>query len=70
MKEWLYSNEQNKKWKGRHNNRKSKESLGFTSKTCKSKDLDEMYDFLDRHHVPKLYQDWVNNLNGPINPKK
>jgi hypothetical protein len=27
--------------------------------------LDEMYDFLDRYHVPKLNQEQVNYLNRP-----
>jgi hypothetical protein len=32
--------------------------------------LDEMDDFLDRYHVPKLNKDQVNYLNDPITPKK
>jgi hypothetical protein len=29
-----------------------------------------MNDFLDRYHVPKLNQEQVNYLKGPISPKK
>jgi hypothetical protein len=29
-----------------------------------------MGDFLEKHYLPKLNQDHVNNLNSPITPKK
>ena len=29
-----------------------------------------MDNLLDRHHVPKLNQDQVNNINSPISPKE
>jgi hypothetical protein len=32
--------------------------------------LDEMDNFLDRHQVPKLNQDQINDLNNPISPKE
>ena len=32
--------------------------------------LDEMDKFLDRHQVPELNQDQVNDVNSPIFPKK
>jgi hypothetical protein len=32
--------------------------------------LDEMDDFLDRYHIPKLNQEQVNYLNRPISPKE
>jgi hypothetical protein len=31
---------------------------------------DELDDFLDRYHIPKLNQEQVNYLNSPITPKK
>jgi len=36
----------------------------------KLENLDEMDDFLDRYHVPKLNQDHVNNVNIPTTPQK
>jgi hypothetical protein len=39
-------------------------------KLTKLENLDEIDDFLDRYHVPKLNQDQVNYLNNPIMPKK
>jgi hypothetical protein len=53
--------------------RKFKESLSLISKACtsqKSENLNEMYDFLDRYHLPKLNQDQVNYLNIPITSKE
>jgi len=38
--------------------------------STKLKNLDEMDDFLDRHHVPKLNQEQINYLNRPISPKQ
>ena len=35
----------------------------------KLENLDEMDKFLDRYQVPKLNQDQVNDLKGPISPK-
>ena len=32
--------------------------------------LDEMYDFLDRRHIPKWNQDQINYLNSHITPNK
>jgi hypothetical protein len=32
--------------------------------------VDEMDGFLDRHHIPKLYQEPVNYLKRPILHKK
>ena len=32
--------------------------------------LNEMDNFLDRYHLPKLNQDQVNHLNSPITPKE
>jgi hypothetical protein len=32
--------------------------------------LDEMDKLLDRHQVPKLNQDQINDLNSPISPKE
>jgi hypothetical protein len=32
--------------------------------------LNEMDDFLDRYHLPKLNQNQVNCLNSPITPKE
>ena len=29
-----------------------------------------MYNFLNRYHLPKLIQDHISNLNGPITPTK
>jgi hypothetical protein len=29
-----------------------------------------MDDFLDRYHMSKLNQDWLNHLNSPITPKE
>ncbi|KAL6039443.1 hypothetical protein STEG23_018602 [Scotinomys teguina] len=34
----------------------------------KLKNLQEMDKFLDRYHIPKLYQDKIDNLNRPITP--
>ena len=39
-------------------------------KLTKLENLDEIDDFLDRYHVPKLNQDQVNYLNSPIIPKE
>ena len=53
--------------------RKSRESLGHTTKTCtpqKLENVKEMDNFLDRYHIPKLNQDQVNNLNRPITCKE
>jgi hypothetical protein len=36
----------------------------------KLENLDEMYNFLDRYHIPKLNQDQTNHLNSPITPKE
>ena len=36
----------------------------------KLENLDEMDKFLDRHQVPKLNQDQVNDVNSPIFPKE
>jgi hypothetical protein len=30
----------------------------------------EMDDFLDRYHLPKLNQDQINNLSSPVTPKE
>ena len=38
--------------------------------STKLENLDEMDDFLDRYHTPKLNQDQVNYLNIPITPKE
>jgi hypothetical protein len=38
--------------------------------STKLENLDEMDKFLDRHQVPKLNQDQVNDLNSPIFPKE
>jgi hypothetical protein len=32
--------------------------------------LDEVDNFLDRHQVPKLNKDQINDLNCPISPKE
>jgi D-hexose-6-phosphate mutarotase len=37
--------------------------------STKLENLDEMDNFLDRYHVPKLNQDQINDLNSPIFPK-
>ena len=36
--------------------------------SAKLENLNEMDDFLDRYHWPKLNQDQINNLNRPIIP--
>jgi hypothetical protein len=46
----------------------SPSTKGYTQK--KHENLDEMDKFLDRYQVPKLNQDQVNDLNGPISPKE
>jgi hypothetical protein len=38
--------------------------------STKLEKLDEMDKFLDRHQVPKLNQEQVNDLNSPISPKE
>ena len=38
--------------------------------STKLKNLDEVDNFLDRHQVPKLNQDEINDLNSPISPKE
>ena len=38
--------------------------------SIKLENLDEMDKFLDRYLVPKLNQDWVNDLNSPISHKE
>jgi hypothetical protein len=38
--------------------------------STKLENLDEMDKFPDRHQVPKLNQDQVNDLNSPISPKE
>ena len=38
--------------------------------STKLEKLDEMDKFLDRHQVPKLNQDQVNDLKSPISPKE
>jgi hypothetical protein len=38
--------------------------------STKLENLDEMDNFLDRHQVPKLNQDQINDLNSPISPKE
>jgi hypothetical protein len=38
--------------------------------STKLENLDEMDNFLDRYHVPKLNQDQINDLNSPISPKE
>jgi hypothetical protein len=37
--------------------------------STKLENLDEMDNFQDRHQVPKLNQDQINDLNIPISPK-
>ena len=32
--------------------------------------IKEMYNFLDKYHIPKLNQDQVNNLNRPLTGKE
>ena len=32
--------------------------------------LEEMDNFLDRYHIPKLNQDQKDHLNSPITPKE
>ena len=34
----------------------------------KLENLKEIDNFLDRYHIPKLIQEWVNNLNRAFNP--
>ena len=36
----------------------------------KLENLKWKYNFLDRHHIPKLNQDLMKNLNLPITPKE
>jgi hypothetical protein len=36
----------------------------------KLKNLDEIDDFLDRYHLPKLNEEQVNDLNRPISHKE
>ena len=38
--------------------------------STKLENLNEMDDFLDRYHLPKLNQDQVNYLNCPVTPKE
>ena len=38
--------------------------------SAKLENLDEMDKFLDRHQVPKLNQDQVNDLSSPTSPKE
>ena len=38
--------------------------------STKLENLDEMDNFVDRYHVPKLKQDHTNHLNSPISPKE
>ena len=38
--------------------------------STKLENLDEMDNFLDRNHVPKLNQDQINDINSPISPKE
>jgi hypothetical protein len=38
--------------------------------STKLENLDEMNDFVDRCHIPKLNQEQVNVLNRPISHKK
>ena len=49
--------------------RKSRESGHTFSKMyfTKLENLKEMDNFLDRHHLPKLNRDQINNLNRSIN---
>jgi hypothetical protein len=52
--------------------RKFKKIIKFTYKSLYStelENLDEMHDFLDRNHIPKLNQEQVNYLNRPISRK-
>ena len=41
-----------------------------TSHSTKLENLNEMKNSLERYHLPKLNQDWVNNLNMVITPKE
>jgi hypothetical protein len=36
--------------------------------STKLENLDEMDNFLNRYHLPKLNQDKINDLNSPISP--
>jgi hypothetical protein len=38
--------------------------------STKLENLDEMDKFLDQYQIPKLNQDWINDLNSAISPKK
>ena len=38
--------------------------------STKLENLDETDSFLDRYHIPKLNQEQVNYLNGPISHKE
>jgi hypothetical protein len=38
--------------------------------STKLENLDEIDNFLDRYHVPKLNQDQINDLNSPISLKE
>ncbi|KAL6093924.1 hypothetical protein STEG23_022499 [Scotinomys teguina] len=38
--------------------------------STKLENLEEMDKFLDRYHIPKLDQDQIDNLNGPITPEE
>jgi hypothetical protein len=38
--------------------------------STKQENLDEMHKFLERYQVPKLNQDQINDLNGPMSPKE
>jgi hypothetical protein len=40
------------------------------SKKKKAENLDEMDEFLDRYHIPKLYQGQINNLHSHKIQKK
>jgi len=52
---------------------RKKELIRFYYKnlySMKLDNLDEMYDFLDRGHIPKLNQDQVSYLNSLITPEE
>jgi hypothetical protein len=38
--------------------------------STKLENVDEMDNFLDKYQVPKLNQEWINDLNSPISPKE
>jgi hypothetical protein len=38
--------------------------------STKWKSINEICDFIDRHHLPKINQNQINYLNSPITPKE